>query len=181
MKKLSILSITFCLSFSLLVSFNGGKQEKKSFPDLQGETLQDKTVNIPVDIKGKFTLIGMAYSDKAEKDLRTWLNPLYNKFIEKNSMFNYDINLYFIPMFTGARQATMNLAKKELKEGTNRQFFSNIICYRGALKKYKEELKLNEKDKPYFFVLDKEGKIVYSTSGNFTDNKLEEIENKLAE
>ena len=176
--KILLLSAVLCCLF--LMAFTG-LQEKKSFPDLEGENLLDKPVHIPNDIKGKYSIIGIAYSDKAEKDLRTWLNPIYNKFVEKNSMFNYDVNLCFVPMFTGAYQATMGYAKKQLKEGTNKQFFSNIICYRGELKKYKEELDMSEKDKPYFFVLDKEGKIIYSTSGNCTDTKLEEIESKLVE
>lgn len=179
MKKKFVLFTGF-LACLFLAAFST-MQEKKVFPDLSGETLEDKPVHIPADLKGKFSIIGLAYSDKAEKDLRTWLNPIYNKFVEKSSMFNYDVNLYFIPMFTGARQASMNYAKKELKEGTTKQFFSNILCYRGELKKYKDELQMKEKDKPYFFVLDKEGKIIYATSGNCTDSKMEEMESKLVE
>ena len=42
------------------------------FPELKAETLDDKTVTIPADTKGKSTIICMAYSADAETDLKPW-------------------------------------------------------------------------------------------------------------
>jgi predicted transcriptional regulator len=47
------------------------------------------------------------------------------------------------------------------------------------LKTYKEALDFEKKDIPYFFVLDKDGKIVYATSGKYTSAKLDEVEEVL--
>ena len=55
------------------------------------------------------------------------------------------------------------------------------MFYKGELKEYKESLDFEHKDVPYFFVIDKEGKIVYATSGRFTDDKLSEIEEIIEE
>jgi len=175
MKKLSF----FTFLFAAILSFNTKAQVGKQFPELSGETLEDKTVSIPKDTKGKYTLIGLAFSKQAEEDLHTWIDPIYNTFINSSAIVDYDVNVFLIPMFTGAKQPTMNMAKKQMKENTDKSFYKNVLCYHGELKKYKEELEMTEKDKPYFFVIDKNGKIVYSTSGSFTEVKLDAIEDKL--
>lgn len=164
------------LSFLPICFFVQNNVNGKVFPDISGETYDGKKVTIPSDTKGKYTLIGMAYSKDSEQDLKTWLKPVYNKFIAKTEMFDYDVNLFFIPMFTGTNALTADLARKELKKGTDKELFPYVLFYQGSLKKYKEELAFEKNDTPYFFVLDKTGKIIYATSGKFSDEKIEKIE-----
>ena len=38
----------------------------KTFPDMTAETIDDKKVSLPLDVKGKYTLLGLAYSKKSE-------------------------------------------------------------------------------------------------------------------
>jgi hypothetical protein len=155
----------------------------KMFPVLQGEDYNGKKVTIPAETKGKYTLLGMAFSNSAEDDLKTWINPVYNKFIGKvdaskadvfDVSIEYDINLFFIPMFTGANQLTSKSSKEKIKTHTDKELYPYLLFYEGA-KTYKEELDFEKKDIPYFFVLDKTGKIVYATSGKYDDNKMEKI------
>src|ERR1041384_5925809 len=100
MKLLLLFSISFAGIF--LADSPVGTQ----FPVLKGETLDDKTISIPNDTKGKSTILCLAYSKDAEEDLKTWYEPTYNKFIAKTELMSdaYDINLYFVPMFTGVVQ-----------------------------------------------------------------------------
>jgi len=158
-------------------------QTGKMFPNIKGETLEGKEVNVPNDTKGKYTLIGMAYSQKSEDELKTWFQPAYSTFIDKSkpSLFEerYDVNLYFIPMFTGINKAAIGTAKKKALEGIDSKLQQNIIFYKGELEKYKNELGLNRKDTPYFFVLDKEGKIIYATEGSYSEDKMSAIEEKI--
>jgi len=37
-------------------------------------------------------------------------------------------------------------------------------------------LNMKDKNSPYFFVLDENGKILYATSGSFSEKKMEDIE-----
>jgi hypothetical protein len=151
------------------------------FPDLKAESLTDKIINVPADTKGKSTIICMSYSDEAEKDLRTWFEPAYDKFIAKTELMSdaYDVNLYFIPMFTGTKEAAAAGAKKHMKETVQDDIQPHIIIYKGSMDAYKEKLKMDDKKKPYIFVLDKEGKIVYATSGAYTEDKMDEIDDKI--
>ncbi|MEO6882619.1 MAG: hypothetical protein ABI199_01195 [Bacteroidia bacterium] len=151
------------------------------FPDITGETFDNKAVTLPQDTKGKYTIIGMAYSKSAESDLKTWLNPAFNKFIAKTGLMDstYDVNIYFIPMFTGTNSATEGIAKNKLEKGTDKKLFPYVLFYKGALSKYKKALAFDKKDTAYFYVLDKDGKIIYATSGAFSEDKMDAITDKL--
>jgi len=96
-----LLSIVYCL-----LSIDSTAQIGKQFPAITGETLEDVEITIPSDTKGKFTLIAMAYSKKSDEELQTWFEPVHYKFIAKAGMFDkdYDVNVYFIPMFTGVKK-----------------------------------------------------------------------------
>ncbi len=150
------------------------------FPNIECEDYNGKKVNIPIDTKGKYTILGMAFSNAAEQDLKTWRSPIYNKFIAEKSedpmspQIDYDIHLYFVPMFTGLNQVTSKQSKEKIKAATDKELYNNVLFYEGS-KTYKEELDFEKRDVPYFFILDKTGKIVYATSGKYDEKKMEKM------
>ncbi|MBL7848071.1 MAG: hypothetical protein JNL40_11420 [Cyclobacteriaceae bacterium] len=175
MKKL------FCILWlALLCGFTNAQVIGTMFPDMKAETVDDKQVTLPADVKGKFTLLGLAYSKKSEDELRTWFEPVFSKFVQKAegllAGMGYDVNVYFIPMFTGINAAAEGTAKRKAMKNLDPQLFPYILFYKGELKPYKEALDFERRDIPYFFVLNAEGKIVYATSGAFSDKKLDAIE-----
>ena len=180
MKKLFILPVFILTLFSISEA-----QVGKPFPDMSAETVQDKVINLPKDCKGKFTLIGLAYSKKSEADLATWLVPVYNTFIykpEKPGLFDsfaYDVNVFIIPMFTGVKAAAQGTAKKMAAKDLDERLHGNLLFYKGDLKPYKEALDFENKDVPYFFLLDESGKIVYATSGAYSEKKMDLIEDEI--
>jgi hypothetical protein len=156
------------------------------FPAITGEKLDGKKVTIPADTKGKFTLIGVAYSQKAQTDLQTWFQPVYTNFIEKpegDVLFDnrYDVNIYFIPMFSGSNENMYGPAKKKLQDELDSKLKPHVLLYKGDISGYKKSLSLDQNDKPYFFVLNKQGEIVYTTSGAYTDEKLDKIDQLISE
>jgi hypothetical protein len=175
MKKTTVLM--FLLAFSIVSS---AQVIGKMFPDMVAETSDDKKVNLPGDTKGKYTLLGLAYSKKSEDELNGWFNPVFSKFIQKSkglmADMGYDVNVYFVPMFTGVNAAATGTAKKKAIKNVDPQLLPYILFYKGELKTYKEALDFEKRDIPYFFVLDPTGKIVYATSGKYTDEKMDEVE-----
>lgn len=177
MKSIIIFLFTIVLSYTSSIAQIGD-----NFPAIKGETLEGKIIEIPGDTNDKFTLVGMAYSKKSEADLNTWFEPIYFKFIYKSekpslfSSFAYDIHVYFIPMFTGVKTAAEKTVRRKALKNFDERLFPNILFYKGQLKPYKDALDFERKDTPYFFVINKEGKIVYATSGIFTEEKLAEVE-----
>jgi hypothetical protein len=179
MKKLLFVSILF-------ISIVSYSQVGEQFPDMEAETLTNEFVNIPTDLSGKYTLIGLAYSKKSEEYLKGWFEPVYNQFIykpTKPSVFNitFDVNCYFIPMFTGAKRPAYEKVMDKLKKTIDKRLQPNVLFYKGQLKEYKEALNFEGNDIPYFFVLNPSGEIIYATSGKYTKAKMQEITDKVRE
>ena len=155
----------------------------KDFPEMIAETVDDEKVNLPTDVAGKYTLIGMAYSKKSEDELNSWFQPVFQKFIQKTTGimagFGYDVNVYFVPMFTGVNAAATGTAKRKALKNIDPQLLPYILFYKGDLKTYKQALDFEKRDIPYFFVLDPEGKIVFATSGKYTEDKMDEVEENI--
>lgn len=173
---------------AILILFLGhglshGQVIGKTFPSMVAETVDDKKVELPGSVAGKYTLIGLAYSKKSEDELNSWFQPVFGKFIQKTkglfSGFAYDVNVYFIPMFTGVNAAATGTAKRKALKNIDPQLLPYILFYKGELRTYKEALDFEKKDIPYFFVLDAQGQIVYATSGKYSEKKMEEIEETL--
>jgi hypothetical protein len=180
MKKLIILALLVLGCSNAFAQVIG-----KQFPLLEGETVEDKKVKLPGDVSGKYTLLGLAYSKKSEDDLNTWFQPVFNKFLQKGTGLmagmGYDVNVYFVPMFTGINAAATGTAKKKALKSLDPQLFPYILFYKGELKPYKEALDFEKRDIPYFFVLDPSGKIVFATSGAYSDDKMDKVEDSIVD
>ncbi|MCG8309536.1 MAG: hypothetical protein MI975_19225 [Cytophagales bacterium] len=156
----------------------------RQFPEMNTSTADGKVVDLPEDAKGRYTLLGLAFSKKSEDDLNTWMEPVFWKFIDKPEgkidrlfgNYKYDVNAYFVPMFTGIKTAATKTAKKKALKKMDPRLIPSILFYKGKLKPYKESLDFQQKDIPYFFVLDEHGKIVYATSGRYSDAKMAKVE-----
>jgi len=177
------LTITFCVLLFTSISANAqvlGAQ----FPDMNTSTADGKMVDLPNDTKGKYTLLGLAFSKKSEDDLNTWMEPVFWKFIDKPEgkvdqlfgNYQYDVNAFFVPMFTGVKTAATKAAKRKALKKMDSRLIPSILFYKGKLKPYKEALDFQKRDIPYFFVLDEHGKIVYATSGSYSDDKMAKVE-----
>lgn len=178
--------VNFLIVACLLVSSALYGQTKAAFPQMELTNLDDETIYIPKDTRGKYTLIGMAYSKKSEDELITWFNPVYQTFIHKSSkpsLFDadYDVNIFFIAMFTGFNKAAVGSVKKKMRENADPELEPHLLFYKGEIKSFKQALKLDRKDTPYFFVLDEGGNVVHTTSGAFSRSKLDSIEEFLDE
>ncbi len=174
MKHLKLIApIIFSLIVNVSYANVGGL-----FPDIIGETLDNQKVNLPKASKGKFCLIGMASSKKAEEDLKTWMQPVYDLFINQNTLMqmDYNMDIYFMPIFTGLNQVSYNAVMKKTKEDIDPELAAHVLFYKGSTDVFEERLDLKDSTIPYFFVIDEDGKIVYATSGKYSDKKLEKIE-----
>jgi hypothetical protein len=175
MNKFIFSALTF-----LILSFSISAQT--TFPAMECTSLEGKKIALPMDNNGKITVLGLAFSQKAEKDLSTWFQPAYTNFIEKPDpnavipMDSYDVNCYFVPVFSGVLQAAAGKAEKKMKEGLDQSLKSNVLVFKGKADEIKKTLSIDKTDSPWIFVVDANGKVLYSTSGAFSEAKLEAIE-----
>jgi len=176
------------LSFSILLLCAYITMAQNIFPNMEAETIKNEKIELPAYTKGKYTLLGMAYSKKSEKELKTWYQPVFDKFIQPKlkggagglfNSFGYDIHTYFVPMFTGINAAAAGTAKKQALKKVDPKIQPYILFYKGKIKQFKESLGFETKDTPYFFLLDEEGKIIFQTTGAYSSSKMSKIESNI--
>ena len=153
---------------------------QSSFPPMDGKTISGKSINLPSDFKGKRSLIGVAFSKKAEENLRGWFEPVYRRLVDPPKVSfipedPFEGNILFVPMLKGLASSAAGKVEKEIRKGVDSKIHGYIMLYAGSLKPYKEGLGLEVKEDPYFFVLDENGTIVYTTDGSYSESKMEEI------
>ncbi len=167
--------------FCFLAATGMQAQVGKTFPKLSGETLDGVALTMPDAGKGKYTLVGMAHSSDAEQDLQTWIDPIYQKYIAKSGLMDAaeDVNVYFIPMFSGSSLPFYDKSKNKMKETTQKDLQGHVIFYKGEITSYKTELSIEKKDTPYIYLLDPQGKVVYTTNGNWTEAKMDAIDDAI--
>jgi len=155
-------------------------QTGSAFPNFPTKKLSGQTFILPDSVKGKYTIIGIAFSKKAEESLISWYQPAYQTFIQKKkTMFAeevYNVNTYFVAVVTGTNKVAAGDIVKTIKAQTQKELQPYVLTYVGEFASYKKSLNITENDEPYIFVLDEKGVISYITSGAYTAKKLEEIE-----
>ncbi len=155
----------------------------QEIPVIAGETINNKKINLPVDLKGKYSLLCFASSSKAETDLQSWLDPVYQKFIAKSGIMDdmYDVNVFFIPVLTGTNFTFAGSMKKKFKENTQEDLQSHVIFCNEEGKNILAALQMDKSDAPHIFLLNKECKVVYQTTGGYTEEKFDHIDDLLEE
>jgi hypothetical protein len=154
----------------------------QNFPSVDTETLDGEIVTIPDAFSGHFTLIGVGTSKKAEDELKTWQIPVYNKFIAKTGLMDdmYDVKVCFLPLFTGVAKAAKNKVVKKLQENNESVVYDHLYIYSGAREPF-EAFGIDDKSTPYFFLLDKSGKVVWKAEGEFRQVYIDKIEEVLTQ
>ena len=156
---------------------------------MSGQNLEHRTVSLPPS-NGKVTLVALAYSEKSEEYLKAWRQPLFDLFIKApgTSLFQfdpYDANVKFVVLLTGAKKIATRKIRTKLEDNAQDHWKEHIMVVKGKSLSHYSMLDLgrtkNERVKPYFFLLNKDGKIVYATSGAYTADKQQEIQDKLEE
>jgi hypothetical protein len=166
------------LSLFVAAAFYLKAQVGQPFPAINGTLLNDKAITMPIK-NNKYTVVAIAYHRGAEDELKKWLNPLYSLFIVKKkegSNFDmaevYDVNFVFIPMISGFKKIA-----EEFKSGTDKEFWPYIMdTEKTDIKQLQKQLGATDNKIPYFYILDKSGKIVASQSGNFSEDKMDALE-----
>jgi hypothetical protein len=169
MKKLLVITI-------LAATLNCVAQKGKTFPTVIGVSLTEKSMSLPLK-NGKLSIVAIAFNKAAEDELKKWLNPLYDTFMNKDkgkmSMSDaHDVNFYFVPIIGGIK-----MVFNKFKETTDKAFWPYIMdTDKWDIKVQAKALGIEDTKVPYVFVLDKEGKVLEVQSGNYSEDKSDKLE-----
>ena len=168
----------FCV---ILLAFSASSYTQITIPEFTGSNLNNQKLNFPSDLNEKKTLMGFAFSKKSQDDIQSWAQPVYDEFIDKESLASlvYDVNVYLVIVLSKSGNTFKEKVIRELKENILKEFYPNIIICDADRKDIREELNITEKDVPTLFALDKNGKIKKKESGAYTMKKLERLSDHL--
>lgn len=169
------------LFFGLLLLTSGGTAER--FTPLTGETAEGRMVTVPDPDHDGPTVVGMAWGKQAGPVLEDWMEPAYLRFVAKHGLFAqaYDAQVYFIPLFVGANKAAYGPTLKKFRKSATPEVVDHVVFYKDDPQPYLDGLGMPDKATPYFFVLDREGRVLHRSEGRFSEEKLEAIEAVLLE
>jgi len=157
------------------------------FPPMECQNVDGVKYSLPTGLKGKKSVLCLAYSQKAQEKLQGWIDASVHNLILRSSEQSlipeepYNIHAFFVAMLTGANQNLAAAAEGQIKKNIDVQLHPYILVYKGELEPFKTKLKMDVKDDPYVFVLDEKGKVIYATHGAYTDKAMDEIEELIAE
>jgi len=173
---------TTLLPFAMLTAVIATAQVDR-FPPLTGETADGRSVTLPAAGAKGFTLVGLAFSQKASPLLEEWAEPAFLRFVAKHGLFadTYEANVWFIPMFVGGNKVAYEPSLKKFRKSADPEVAEHVLFFQGEIGPYQQALSMEREDIPYFFVLDAEGRIVHRTEGTYSLEKLDAIEERLME
>lgn len=156
-------------------------QGQKTIPSFQAVDLHDMTVNFPDDVKGKKTLMAFAFSQKAQENLESWIEPVYYEFIDENSLASlvYDVNVYLVIVFTKVNSAFRQKVRSNLKENVLKEFYGNIVLCEESAGYIFFETDENQSEILTVYALDTNAEVKETVTGRFTEKKMELISAKL--
>jgi hypothetical protein len=162
--------------FAFLVS--GRFTQAQEMPEIDGETVDNASVKIPSDLRGKYSLLCFASSMKAQSDLESWLDPVYQKFIAKTGLMDdlYDVNVFFIPVLTGTNITFAATMRKKFRENAQEDLKPHVLFCNNQGSKILSALNIEKSEAPHLYLLDKEGRVLYKTSGKYTEEKFDQID-----
>ncbi|MCB9183765.1 MAG: hypothetical protein H6591_07585 [Flavobacteriales bacterium] len=164
------LSVATCAAFA-----------QQPFPAITGEFADGRVARLPAEGAKGYTIIALAFGQKAQPALEEWFEPAYLRFVEKHGLFAtaYEAEVFFVPVFTGLNKAAYEPSMKRFRKSAAPGIVDRVLFVKAEFEAFKEALGLKGKDIPYFFVLDAEGRVIHREEGAFSDSKLEAIEDIL--
>jgi hypothetical protein len=148
------------------------------FPMLTGETAAGKEVVLPMTGGRPWTVLGLAYSQKAQPLLEAWYEPAYLRFVAKHGLFAtaHDAEVFFVPLFVGLNKAAYEPSMKKFRKSASPELVDHVVFSKTDIEALQRALDMPRRDIPYFFVLDAQGRVVHRTEGAYSDEKLDAIE-----
>jgi hypothetical protein len=87
----------------------------------------------------------------------------------------YNANLCFVGAVKGLAKLALPEMIKKAKNQVDKKFHSNFMYTDTDMDDLIKALNITDKSIPYFIVVEKDGSIIYQTSGEYTEDKLNEI------
>lgn len=129
------------------------------FPDIQGQTLSGRAVQLPLAVQGKPAVVIMGFSKEAGKPSLEWAR----RFVRDHNLSA--VPIYQIPVLERAPRLIRPLIQSALRKEVEPPLHDfALLVYRGE-QVWKQRVGFSEPGHSYIFVLDKDARVIARASG----------------
>jgi hypothetical protein len=141
-----------------------GAQAPARFPEVRSETLEGKNVTLPRDFAGRRNILFIAFERKQQDDVDTWV-----PFVKQTLASHADVDYYELPTIKkmiGLMKWTINkgmaggIADKTAREHTLTLYLDKAP--------FKQALGITDERVIHILVVDREGVVLWRTTGRFS-------------
>jgi hypothetical protein len=130
------------------------------FPTITAQTLANRSVVFPAETAGKVGLFFVAFEQEAQQQINSWVEPLLSQYLTSDQVIYYEI-----PMISGAFGMVSSFIDGGMRRGVPKDLHDRTATYYGPRQAFFDALAITDTSKPYLFVVDQQGRIVFRTAG----------------
>lgn len=166
------------LAAALIIAIPLTSSAQKRVETVECLDINNKTVSFPPVNPGKKTVAMITFSDKASDEAKTWVDPLYQKFIAKSGMMDamFDASLYVVSFVSGTELSLIKMNAAKIKDDTPAALINSVLYTTASTANVKTVMNVKNDKSVYILVLSADGSIIKQVSGAFSDDKMETLE-----
>ena len=173
-----IVSLCLVLTFGMYGISHSGESNMNpedpviamAFPKLEAKTLSGEKIVYPDSVKGKVTLLVLAFERQTQDKVDSWLGPFMGQFAEEDRA-----RFYEIPMLAGKWKLLSGIIDGGMRRGVPGDRHDHVSTFYGDVDRYCEQLQIGDKSDGYVFLLDRDGVIRWRSNGWATEEKLQAL------
>jgi ATP10 protein len=133
-----------------------------TFPEISGPTLSGKHLTLPADAAGKPAVVSFSFSKAGGKESGLWSEHIENDFPAVG-------HPYTVMMIEAAPKFVRGMIISGSKKGMSPQAQDRCIAMEHDEDAWKKRIGFTDENKAYIFLLTPNGRIVWKSSGPFSD------------
>jgi len=152
-------------------------QKTLSFPSVSGSDLEGKKHRLPNDFEGSLNIVIVAFRREQTDLIEGWTGSL-----EEIERKNLTIRFYELPVLSRSYSPLRWWIDGGMRAGiADKKARKRTITVYTAKRSFKNQLAIPNEETIYIFLVDKSGKILWRSVGDFNEEKIQQLRNSLEE
>jgi len=152
-------------------------QKTLNFPNVSGSNLEGQKLILPKDFEKKLNIVVIAFRREQTDLIERWTGSL-----EEIERKNPDIGFYELPVLSRSYSPLRWWIDGGMRAGiTDSEARKRTITVYTAKKSFKNQLAIPNEETIYIFLVDKSGKILWRSVGDFNEEKIQQLRHSLEE
>jgi hypothetical protein len=168
MKKSSFLISLLLLSACSSTVLTPPDLSSKTFPQVQGKSLDGQEITIPDSYRGKVTVLLIGYQQKTQFDIDRWILGLLQA--------DVPVQIVEVPTIAGMMpQVVQGFIDNGMRSGIPKTDWASVVTVYEDASKIIEAIGNERPQSTHVVLLDKAGKIVWTTNSGYSAHQVMEL------